>query len=84
MAYFSNSSAGDALEEQCSECPFGEADCPIYTAQALFNYDQVGNKVATDILDMLIDQKGGCQMVKLINTRNPKNRQLKLFMKRSV
>ena len=80
MAYFSNSSEGDVLEIQCAECPYGESACPVYGVQACFNYDQVGNKLATEILNMLIDKKGACQMLSLINKRNPTDRrQMKLF-----
>ena len=39
-----------------------ESACPIYSIQMQFNYDAVKNKVASDILNMLIKQDGTCSM----------------------
>ena len=62
MAYFSNSTEGAIFDEQCSRCVFGERDCPIALVQMLFNYDQVGNKTAEEIMNNLVDERGVCQM----------------------
>jgi hypothetical protein len=62
MAYFSNSSEGLILEEQCSNCKYGEDACPIFAAQFLYNYDACGNGVATAILNTIVDENGICQM----------------------
>ena len=62
MAYFSNSSDGAIFDEQCSKCKYGEDSCPIAAAQFLYNYDACGNKVATNILNTIVDEKGICQM----------------------
>jgi len=60
MAYFSNSTEGMLLDNQCADCILGESECPIALAQNLFNYDAVNNKVATDILNTIVDNEKGC------------------------
>lgn len=69
MAYFPNSSAGDALQAQCDTCPLGQEPCPILLAQLLYNYDAVGHKVATDILNTLVNTEGQCQLRPLLLAR---------------
>jgi len=64
MAYFSNSSEGYVLEEQCSKCKYGQLPCPIFQAQFLYNYEACNNKTAREILDLLIDNNGNCSMWK--------------------
>ena len=64
MAYFANSSEGAVFDDECSDCRIGEDVCPIYSAQYLYNYDAVGNKVATEILEILVSRDGHCQMPK--------------------
>jgi hypothetical protein len=67
MAYFSNGTEGMVLDNQCSECIYGEEPCPIALMQLEFNYEQIGNTLARRIMDTLIDEKGICQMKKLID-----------------
>ena len=62
MAYFSNSSDGAVFDEQCSKCKYGQDSCPIANAQFLYNYDACNNKVATDILNTIVNENGICQM----------------------
>ena len=64
MAYFANGSEGMYLDEQCEHCIFGNKACPIYEAQYMYNYDAVNNKVATDILNTIVDKDGNCRMLK--------------------
>jgi len=64
MAYFSNGSEADILANQCCNCILGKQRilCPILKAQLDFNYDAVNNKVATEILNILVEKETGCQM----------------------
>ena len=64
MAYFSNSSEGDILDQQCSKCKYGQKPCPIAFAQMEYNYDQVKDKTetASKILNTLVSDKTGCLM----------------------
>jgi hypothetical protein len=64
MAYFSNGSEGSIFDEQCSKCRYGKEACPIAWAQLTYNFDACNNKVATDILDTIVDKDGICQMRK--------------------
>jgi hypothetical protein len=44
MAYFSNSTDGDVLEDQCSECLLNlneDVDCPVHSVQCRFNYEAI-------------------------------------------
>lgn len=68
MAYFSNGTEGMVLDEQCSRCPVGEDSCPIYGVQMLYNYDQLkkGNEDLKAAMAMLIDDRGRCQMLKVL------------------
>jgi hypothetical protein len=69
MAYFSNSTAGDAFDAQCGACPLGagtgEHGCPVALVQLMFNYDQVGNDVAEKILGILVSDKTLCAVYPL-------------------
>lgn len=68
MAYFPNSSAGETLDQQCSDCKIpDDAPCPVLLAQMVYNYEQVGNPKLKDCLNTLIDEKGNCQMKPLID-----------------
>ena len=83
MAYFSNRSEGMMLDEQCSDCRGGDKPCPVYNVQLLYNYDAVNNKVASNILNMLIRNDGTCTVYELFKkeleiTEDEKN-QLELF-----
>lgn len=62
MAYFANGTEGMVFEEQCTRCIFGQKPCPIAWVQVNYNYDAVGNKVATNILGDLVKQDGTCTM----------------------
>jgi hypothetical protein len=64
MAYFSNSSEGSCLDEQCEKCIFGELSCPIFLVQVNYNYEACNNKTAREILNTLIDNDGNCSMYK--------------------
>jgi hypothetical protein len=67
MAYFANGSEGMVFDAQCSECKYGQEPCPIAIAQCMFNYKQVGNKLAEEIMNTLVDKKGICQMKKVMD-----------------
>lgn len=64
MAYFSNGSEGMVFNEQCERCRFGEESCPIACIQLVYNYDACNNKIATKIMDDLVEQDGTCMMFK--------------------
>ena len=73
MAYFANSTEGMQLEEECASCPLGQKGCPIYIAQALYNYEACNNKLARAILNSLVEQGEddpwpylGCRMKPLL------------------
>lgn len=67
MAYFSNGSEGMCFDDQCSDCKYGEMPCPIALVQQFYNYDAVGNEVATKILDNLVRQDGTCVMKEMMD-----------------
>ncbi len=67
MAYFANGTEGVILDEQCAECPVGEqinSRCPVHTIQMIYNYDQLkkGNEQLREAMNVLVDDKGKCQM----------------------
>lgn len=62
MAYYSNSTEGEILDNQCSDCKFGDKPCPIAAAQLIFNYDSVGNDIAEKILNTIVSDSKGCMM----------------------
>lgn len=62
MAYFSNGSEGECMENQCAKCIFGELSCPIALVQYNHNYSACNNKEARKILDTLINDNGDCSM----------------------
>jgi hypothetical protein len=67
MAYFSNGSEGEVLDEQCADCPIGrhpDAPCPVLLVQSLYNYDQCeeGQEKLREVLNLLINEKGICHM----------------------
>lgn len=71
MAYFSNGSEGEVLDNQCCECrlPF-DAPCPVLLAQITYNYDQFKDGKETEItklLNILVDEDGVCQMKPLLD-----------------
>lgn len=62
MAYFANGSEGECFDNQCLRCKYGQDPCPIAYVQMNFNYDAVGNDVATKILNELVKDDGTCTM----------------------
>jgi len=68
MAYFSNGIDGNRLDVQCGECPYGQSFCPIWGVQHDYNYIQCDEKEKNlkNALNILIDEKGICQMFELI------------------
>jgi hypothetical protein len=62
MAYFANGTEGQVFDEQCFVCKYGEKPCPIALIQMEFNYDAYKNKIATDILNYLVENNGTCAM----------------------
>lgn len=83
MAYFSNSTEGMILEEQCAECPVAnDAPCPILWVQITYNYEQIQNGERTkmsELMDCLVNEKGECQMKPIIETGLVDKRQQDLF-----
>lgn len=71
MAYFANGTEGDVLEEQCSTCPLGEKGCPIIHVQMMYNYDQIGIPKLREAMNMLVDEKGKCQLRPLVVDMKP-------------
>jgi len=68
MAYFSNGTEGEVLDEQCGECRLpDDAPCPILFVQGMFNYKQIGRKQLKKAMNILVDKKGNCQMKPLID-----------------
>lgn len=66
MAYFSNGTEGEKLDEQCDKCPLGQKACPVFLVQMLHNYDQCGNEKLKAAMDLLINEDGICQMRKMV------------------
>jgi hypothetical protein len=64
MAYFSNGNEGMCFDEQCIECRLGQGPCTIAWVQQLYNYRQVGNTLAMEILDNFVKDDGTCMMFK--------------------
>ncbi len=75
MAYFSNSTDGDRLQQQCDTCIAGRegACCPVRIVQDLYNYDQLdkGQEKLKEAMEVLIDKEGICQMRPIINLDTP-------------
>jgi hypothetical protein len=70
MAYFSNGSEGEILEDQCQECILGLGGCPTYGVQFNFNYDQMSNEKLKEAMNMLVNEKGICQTKEAIDEQN--------------
>lgn len=68
MAYFSNSTEGMVLDEQCCSCVLFNAEypsdlwCPIAYVQMDYNYKQIGNDLAREIINQLVNEEGECQL----------------------
>ncbi len=74
MAYFSNSTAGDVLDNQCSACPVpDDASCPVLLVQMEYNYKQLktGQETLRKAINSLIDEKGQCKMKQAIEHDSP-------------
>lgn len=76
MAYFSNGSEGSVLAYECQKCILGDEPCPITFVHCIYNYEQIGNELARNILNELVKQDRGapwayhgCQMKKLLNEK---------------
>jgi len=69
MAYFENGNQSEVLDEQCLTCPLGNHQCPVYTVQSLFNFDQMegGNDKLRQCMIFLVDDAGVCQVKQLID-----------------
>jgi len=48
MAYFSNSSEGSCLDNECLNCILHDKPCPIFLVQATYNYEACNNKTASE------------------------------------
>jgi hypothetical protein len=64
MAYFANGTEGMVFDKQCAKCKYGDKPCPIALDQFTYNYDACNNKVASNILDILVSDNGTCEMYK--------------------
>jgi len=63
MAYFSNSTDGFILDDQCCDCIIpDDAPCPVLLAQQWFNYSQHDNPQLEKCLNMLVNKDGICKM----------------------
>jgi hypothetical protein len=71
MAYFSNGSEGEYLENQCADCPLNDKHCPVFRVQMRYNYDQVspGQEKLRAAMNLLINEKGDCQVRPLVVVR---------------
>jgi len=69
MAYFENGNGSKVLDEQCLTCPLGIYQCPVYTVQSLFNFNQMddGNNELRQSMLFLVDDAGICQVKRLID-----------------
>ena len=64
MTYFANGTDGSVFDEQCSKCKYGDKPCSISYVQTSFNYEAANNKIASSILDALVNENGTCTMWK--------------------
>ncbi len=69
MAYFANSTEGDTLTRQCDDCPLGQLACPILHVQMAHNYDQCSNEQLKQAMNLLVNEKGVCQLRPLLWSR---------------
>ena len=70
MAYFPNGTSAMVLHDQCDKCILpNDAPCPILNVQYTYNYDQCneGQEKLQGAMNMLIDEKGICQMKLLLD-----------------
>lgn len=71
MAHFSNSSAGDHFDSQCTECPLGQLPCPIAWVQMEYNYAQLrdGNGDLKKAMTDLVSDEEGCKTFLLLKQK---------------
>ena len=67
MAYFSNGSERDVLDEQCDDCHIANNyPCPLLAIQEHYNYKQYekgkGFKYLRKAMNLLINKNQSCQM----------------------
>jgi len=82
MAYFSNGTEGEALDNECSDCILGDLRvgvCPVFYAQIEYNYEACNNPLARKILNRLVKQNEdyeyiGCQLKSLLPKLKDKQR----------
>ena len=73
MAYFSNGSEGEILDNQCAECRIPQdVPCPVLYVQMAYNYDQLdedGEETLTsEVMNCLVDKKGICKMKPILDS----------------
>ena len=58
-----------AFDATCCECIHDDPDaaCPIALIQTLYNYEQIGNKLLENAINMLVNARGVCKMKPLID-----------------
>jgi hypothetical protein len=72
MAYFPNGSSGEILDRQCSMCLLNDDKaCPVYIVQECYNYDQVGIDKMEELINRLVNDKGVCQMKRILDDITP-------------
>jgi hypothetical protein len=71
MAYFSNGTEGDVLDNQCAQCPLGQLPCPVALVQLEYNYEQLddGNAKLREAMNLLINEQGICKTFELLKER---------------
>ena len=85
MAYFANSSDGFTLDAQCDNCRIDpDMPCPVLLVQLEYNYKQVKNADLKAAMNLLVDEKGICQMKKVLDKKfgeinNEEKKQRSLF-----
>jgi hypothetical protein len=62
MAYFANWTEGMALKEQCEDCAFGMASCPVYYVQITYNYKACNVPIAREMLAEFVAEDGTCRL----------------------
>lgn len=68
MVYFPNGSAGEILDAQCAICPAFDHQCPVALVQCLHNYDQCNHPEFESAMNILINERGLCQLKPVIES----------------
>jgi len=84
MAYFPNGSAGEILDNQCSECPIADdAPCPVLYVQMTYNYSQLDDEgeetLLSKAMNCLVNENGICQMKPILENNLVNKKQENLF-----